>query len=1240
MPSTQARLPQPDPLRQALALIQHLEKQLAQSRRAADNPIAVVGMGCRFPGGANSPEAYWKLLAAGIDAVRPIPRERWDVDALYDSDQDAPGKIYTTAGGFLEDLSGFDAAFFELSPREARSLDPQQRLLLEVTWEALEHAAISPASLRQTPTGVFVGIGQNDYARLQFNAGDLSRISRFDGTGNGFCFAPGRLSHFLGLRGPSMAVDTACSSSLVAVHLACQSLQSHECDMAVAAGVQLILSPEVTTFLCRAGALAPDGRCKTFDASANGFGRGEGGGAIVLKRLADAEADGDAIWAVIRGSATNHDGPSSGLTVPSPKAQALLLQAALRASGLVPEDIGLIEAHGTGTPMGDPIEVQALASVFGKRLNPMWLGSAKTNHGHLEAAAGIAGLIKTVLCLHHGQVPPHLHFQELNPAIPPESFHFQIARTLEPWHSETVRRAGVSSFGFGGTNAHVVLEAAPPQKPGHSSAETRTPGLLLLSAKTQTALQSLAGRLADHWQQNPALSVLSVCQTAAWGRSHFKHRLALIVTSTTDACQKLREAQGGLIPSPLPADATFPSPKQLSQRATAYLRGEEPDLPSWFPRYGPPVPLPTYPFERERFWVDPAPARPVDSHAHSPALSASDPRKSLALCETRWEPVSISPQPHAVPAVKEWLIVGNPNGVGQSIAAALTVRGQTCRFLDASALLLPSVPPPADSGTAPDCTELKAQLVTILSGSKHSFGGIIHCWNTDQATLDQAHSEPSYLAGTLTALALFQTLHSLAGASKARVWLITQQTFAVLAHEKSEPDNSLVAGLGRSLSLEWPELWGGLHDLAKAPSPKEIENLVGELLNPHLDQAAWRDSNFWIPRLRPATPLPSTSRVHFSQASAVWITGGWGSLGRRVAARLAKRGLSLLILTGRSEPSQQTQRWADQLAASGVQVWLRRSDVADPASIKSVLSEIQASPFHLSGIVHTAGVGGFAPADSLTPTAVAEVVRGKCVGAWNLHKATLGLPLDLMVFFSSIASVWGGKGQAHYSAANHFLDTLAQHRSAQGLRSLSLNWGPWLDGGMAGPEGLQKLESLGVRGIEPELALDTLEALWSGKISSQIVAANVDWPIFSELFSNLPRHSFFDTVAFPKHQTLGGLSGENTHAAIHNLGGSAPRDGSLKEWFLELLSAELESPKHRLDSDTALMHLGVDSRMALELRNRLRQAWGLEVALSELLGDLSLNALVQKLTFSPATPEAHHIPSPTAAGPQIFSGEI
>jgi len=1239
MPINQASHPQADPLRQALALIQHLEKQLAQSRQAADTPIAIVGMGCRFPGGANSPEAYWKLLAAGVDAVKPIPKERWNVDALYDANQDAAGKIYTTAGGFLEDVAGFDAAFFDISPREARSLDPQQRLLLEVTWEALEHAAISPASLRQSQTGVFVGIGQNDYARLQLNAGDLSQISRFDGTGNGFCFAPGRLSHFLGIRGPSLALDTACSSSLVAAHLACQSLRSHECDVALAAGVQLILSPEVTTFLCRAGALAPDGRCKTFDSSANGFGRGEGAGSVVLKRLDDAQAAGDFIWAVIRGSATNHDGPSSGLTVPSPKAQVLLLQNALRASRLTAEDIGLIEAHGTGTPIGDPIEIEALTSVFGKRKEPLWLGSAKTNHGHLEAAAGIAGLIKSALCLHHGQVPPHLHFQELNPSIPPSSFHFQIARTLEPWHSQTVRRAGVSSFGFGGTNAHVVLEAAPPQTPRHSSQEAPDLGLLLLSAKTQTALQSLAGRLAEHWQQNPDLSVLSVCQTAARGRSHFKHRLALIVNSQTDACQKLLDTQRGSLLASLPAGAAFPDKEQLKQRATAYLRGEEPDCQSWFPRHALPVPLPTYPFERERFWVHTAPALAVNSRVYSAAPSAGQPQ-SLGLYQIRWEPVSQTRPPHAIPAAKEWLLVGNPNGVGQLLASALSAHGHTFRFLDAEALLSQPITPNSDAGTAPEDTKLRAQLAGILSVSERSLGGIIHCWNTDEATLDQAHSEPSYLKGTLTALALFQTLHRLPSSSKPRVWLITQQTNAVHAHERVVPGNSLLAGLGRSLALEWPELWGGLHDLAEVPSPAEIENLVGELLDPHFDQATWRDKTVWIPKLRSITPESSISRLGFSQASAVWITGGWGTLGRRVAERLAKKGVYLLVLSGRSEPSEETQRWAKQLALSGIQVWLRRSDVADPASVKTLLAEIEASSFLLSGIVHTAGVGGFAPAESLTPAAVAEVVRGKCVGAWNLHKATLGLPLNFMVFFSSIASVWGGKGQSHYSAANHFLDTLAQHRSAQGLRSLSLNWGPWRDGGMAGPEALQKLESLGMRGIDPELALDTLEAFWSGKNPSQIVATNVDWPIFSELFSNLPRHAFFDAVTIPSPQASGSLSGTNTAAVLDKLETAGPHSGSLKEWFWDLLSTELESPKHRLDPDTALMHLGVDSRMALELRNRFRQTWGLDVALGELLGDLSLNALVQKLAFSPTTPEASHIPHPAPAGPQIFSGEI
>lgn len=448
-----------------LLALKEARAKLEAVDRSKSEPIAIIGMSCRFPGGANDPDAFWQLLHNGVDAIAPVPSQRWDVDNYYDPDPDASGKIYTRSGGFLQQVDEFDPQFFGISPREAVSLDPQQRLLLEVSWEALENAGIAADRLAGSKTGIFVGIGQNDYAQLHLNSGDHTNINAYDGTGNGFCFASGRLSYVLGLQGPNMAVDTACSSSLVAVHLACQSLRAGECNLALVGGVQLILSPEVTIFLSRTHALSPDGRCKTFDAAADGFGRGEGCGVLVLKRLSDAVADKDNILALIRGSAVNHDGPSSGLTVPNKLAQQALIREALRSAKVEPSQVSYVEAHGTGTPLGDPIEIEALKAVLGEErspLQPLIIGSVKTNIGHLEAAAGVAGLIKVILALQHQEIPPHLHFKQPNPYINWNELPVVVPTKSMPWPCGTQQRiAGVSSFGMSGTNAHIVLEEAP-----------------------------------------------------------------------------------------------------------------------------------------------------------------------------------------------------------------------------------------------------------------------------------------------------------------------------------------------------------------------------------------------------------------------------------------------------------------------------------------------------------------------------------------------------------------------------------------------------------------------------------------------------------------------------------------------------------------------------------------------------------------------------------------------------------
>ena len=492
-------------------------------------PIAIVGMSCRFPGGADDPAAFWRMLAAGVDAVDKIPADRFDIDAIYDARRDAGnGTVYTKNGGFIKDVDLFDARFFRISPREAKAMDPQQRLFLEVAWEALEDAGVRPNQLVDTRTGAYVGMNTSDYTQLLTR--NPKNVDIYFGPGNSFCAAPGRLSYFLGLRGPSLAVDTACSSSLVAVHLAIQAIHNGECDFAVAGGVSLILSPTVHISTADGGAIAADGRCKTFAKSADGYGRGEGCGVVAIKPLSKAIADGDRIRAVMLGSALNQDGPSSGLTVPNGPAQQALIVEALAAANVAPEDVSYVETHGTGTPIGDPIEIRALKNAMG-RLGPgdrpLMIGSVKTNIAHLEAASGVAGLMKSVLALEHKAIPAHLHFDEPNPDIPWEGAPLVVPRALTPWDPEAERRiCGVSAFGFTGTNAHIVMEAGPEVDP--KEALVPGPHVLLLSGNERAALPAQAASYKVFLEgDGGALHLEDICYTASRRRQQHDHRLAV-----------------------------------------------------------------------------------------------------------------------------------------------------------------------------------------------------------------------------------------------------------------------------------------------------------------------------------------------------------------------------------------------------------------------------------------------------------------------------------------------------------------------------------------------------------------------------------------------------------------------------------------------------------------------------------------------------------------------------------------
>jgi acyl transferase domain-containing protein/aryl carrier-like protein len=540
-------------------------------------PIAIIGIGCRFPGDANDPASFWKILRDGMDVLTEIPTDRWSLDLYYDPHPGKVGRTNVKYGGFIKGIDQFDAHFFGISPREAAFMDPQQRLLLEVAWEALEDGGQTIEKLAGTNTGVFVGIASFDYALIQSSSPDREAVDVYTNTGGALSIAANRISYCFNLKGPSAAVDTACSSSLFALHLACENLWNKTCPLALVGGVHVLISPGPYIGFSRLNMLSADGRCKAFDARANGFVRSEGAGVVVVKPLSAALADGDQVYAVIRAATINQDGRTSGLTVPSQQAQAQLVRDAYQQAGVEPSRVQFVEAHGTGTLVGDPIEARALGEILGQGRSPeqpCLVGSVKTNIGHLEAGAGMAGLVKTALALKHRLIPPNLHFEEPNPDIPLEDLRLRVPTKLEPWPaSDGPAVAGVNSFGFGGTNAHVVLEEAPHQarasepmtnghsheKNGNTYAPVCRPELVPLSARSEQALPAAARKLAD-WLEAEGATVPfgDICRSSALRRSHHEYRMGVVAQNREELVEQLRKFASGEADASVVTDRVVP----------------------------------------------------------------------------------------------------------------------------------------------------------------------------------------------------------------------------------------------------------------------------------------------------------------------------------------------------------------------------------------------------------------------------------------------------------------------------------------------------------------------------------------------------------------------------------------------------------------------------------------------------------------------------------------------------------
>ena len=1409
-----------DQLRRALEAIRQLKTRLAERETTSVEPIAIIGLGVRFPGEVTTPPELWELLQSGRDATGEVPPARWDANALYASDPEVAGKIMTRRGGFVSNVDQFDPQHFGLAPTEAPHLDPQHRLLLETAWESLEHAAIAPDRLAGSDVGVFVGISSSDYAQRLFSRG-ADQIDPYVGSGNAHSVAAGRIAYTLGLQGPALAVDTACSSSLVATHLACQSLRQRECSLALTGGVNLQLSPLISVNHSRARMLSPDGRCKAFGDAADGFGRADGCGIVVLKRLADAERDGDPILAVIRGSATNQDGRTSGLTVPNGQAQQAVIRAALTQARLTPADIDYVEAHGTGTALGDPIEAHALGGVFQDRApdQPLRIGSIKSNFGHCEAAAGIAGLIKVVLALQHETLPAHLHAQPRSSRIDWADLPLEIVNAATPWPRQDgrVRNAGVSSFGFGGTNAHVIV-TEPPVVRERSPAAAEPSECLPLSARTATAIKQLAANLNSHLGKTHS-NWNDVCFTSAIGRAQMPYRVVVQpsergtgLTAIADGTQlavcpteRPRIAfqfsgQGSLVPEAgLELLAAVPAFQEAFNVAAGIVQAQagwdvaavlnDPDRIAQT-QFGQ-VALFCLSYGLARTWqhwgVEPdvVLGHSVGEYAAACIAGVFTVEDALTLLITRAEKMGALGDDGAMIAV-----AASPDGLSDSIAASgaeigayntprqfvltgdaavvkacaqkLSAQGhptiplrvrqgyhsrhmepmmatfktaaQTVDFSPPQCDFISSVsgkPAGADLETADYWTQQIRQpvrwstaveslretevdviiemgpqgLLTALSQQTWSTAGPRwiaslqskdpgtesaqlraaaaaawrHGTNLDWTAVYQGQPLqrlplPTYpferqrywLEEGPTAVAAYRLESTPVKCDKgqslepgvwhvvgdAQTWIdqITVRGETVVSHGSnalplslqsylrphtgphrillaaSHPHASQWTGAAKAIALEFPREWGGL--IIAPPATPLAQVMPAFTASPSAPVVQVDGNNVTALQLQP-DELPTTAWSARSGMTYL-ITGGLGALGLHLADWLIAAGAKSLLLLGRRAPDSAAQSKLAGWTESGIEVRTAAVDVTDREQLATALNAVH---LPLGGIFHAAGAPGFEPFKTLTPPSWAATLGAKVTGAHWLDELTADNDLDAFVLFSSIASVWGSQGQAHYAAANQSLDDLAHRRRAAGRPALSINWGPWAGGGMATPEATAQLQDIGIGRLEPAAALTGLgAALAAGR--TQTIIAQVNWSQFrsvyelrgaSHLLGGIPA----DAAAPPRSATDAATA--VLAERLQNVS-AEERLVVAVQYVQDAVSRVLKLPPGTaLSPQTGFADLGIDSLMAISLRKQLAQDLGVELSATLVFDHPDCERLADHLleNFTPAAGDESS-PTPTA----------
>ncbi|WP_329586161.1 amino acid adenylation domain-containing protein [Kitasatospora sp. NBC_01250] len=1191
---------------------------------AGSEEIAIIGVAGRYPQ-ADDVDEFWRNLRAGRDSVEEIPGERWDHDGFYSPDKSVFGKTYGKWGGFVRGADRFDPLFFRMSQIEAEHTDPQERVFLETVWHLLEDAGYTREQLRGTRTGVFVGMMYGHYQL--YGVQEALRGTGF-ATSSSYASVANRVSYFFDFAGPSVALDTMCSSSLVTIHQACLAIRNGDCEVAVAGGVNISSHPVKFLQLAQRGFLAEDGRCRSFGEGGTGYVPAEGSGAVLLKRLDAALADGDRILAVVKASSVNHGGAGAGYSVPNPKAQGDLVRAALDRARLSAADLDYLEAHGTGTALGDPVEVNGMLRAFGKELpEQLPIGSVKSNIGHAESAAGIAAITKVLLQLRHGELAPSLHADRLNPNIDFATTPFRVQREGAPWPRRVLadgtvrpRTAGVSSFGAGGTNAHIILqeylgEQAPPSVPAPG------PQLAVLSAKDARHLTAQARRLAAHLRAEGAQAApAEVAWTLQSGREAMAHRLAVLFHDLPELAARLEESAAGGQPAgswtgvvdprrPAAGEAPAAEPAACAEAWTA---GRSVDWSALHPGTRPRrVPLPGYPFEGDRVWLAAADAELAALRTVAPTTAR--PTSAVPTPQGTGEPA-----PQGLLLTRQW--VPAPAAARTALpgcTAVLAVPGTEALAARLAALL-----PAAEVLTGERLTAELADPATRWD----RFDAVVDLAGCADPALPPAHSLlPSWL-GWLQ--------HQVdQGRRELSVLLVSRATGSDEGGESGQAGpvglgGAARVGLYRMLQSEYRHLRSRHLDLGRRTTDEQLCHWVAEELATEgdLPEIAYRDGIRHRSELRelPQGGHGGQREPRFPAGYVLWVTGGTRGLGLLTARHfVARHGVRKLVLTGR-EALPPRAEWAGHIAADGplgrklrplaelvaqgVELEALAVPLEEPEALAKTLAEVRRRMGPVGGVVHSAGFTDFENPAFVrkTQTGIARVIGPKILGVDALVECFRDEPLSLFVLYSSVAAVLPALavGQSDYAMANAYLDAVAEARP-YGLPLVSVQWPSWKETGM-GEARSAAYQASGLAALTDEQGLGLLDrALASGArvVLPAVARAGADWRPERLTARRLEAVPAAPAASAPAAAAALAPTPAAAPAAATPAAGKEAQGAiaAVAGWLLDRLAADLRFDRARLTGDVPVQDFGIDSIMVSQLVQTVAKRLDVSVDPSALL---------------------------------------